>query len=52
MTDPHRDERGKKRVTKENLEDKLPNYSNLNELHNIDTTLGDYLDNWFPDTII
>lgn len=56
-TDPHRDGHERFRVSKENLEDKLPNYSNLNELHNINTTLADGLrdddgDYWFPDTKI
>jgi len=54
-TDPHRDGHERFRVTKKNLEDKLPNPSILNELQEWDTTLGDGLDDldeWYPDTKI
>jgi hypothetical protein len=55
QTDPHRDGHERFRVTKKNLEDKLPNPSILNELQGFNTTLGDgldYLDDWHPDTTI
>ena len=54
-TDPHRYGHERFRVSKKNLEDKLPNLSNLQDW---DTTLGDGLedipwdDNWYPDTRI
>jgi len=54
-TDPHRDGRSRNRVSKKNLEDKLPNPSILNELQDFNTTLGDGLDDldeWYPDTKI
>ena len=54
-TDPHRDGHERFRVTKKNLEDKLPNPSILNELQEWDTTLGDGLDDldeWYPDNKI
>ena len=54
-TNPHRDGHERFRVTKKNLEDKLPNPSILNELQEWDTTLGDGLedlDEWYPDTKI
>lgn len=54
-TDPHRDGHERFRVTKKNLEDKLPNPSILNELQEWDTTLSDGLDDldeWYPDTKI
>lgn len=53
-TDPHRDGHERYRVTKKNLEDKLPNPSILNELNEWDTTLLDGLkdeyDDWYSDT--
>ncbi len=52
QTDPHRDGHERFRVTKKNLEDKLPNPSILNELQDFNTTLGhglDDLDEWYPD---
>ena len=55
-TDPHRDGHERFRVSKKNLEDKLPNPSLLNELQEWDTTLGDGLneipwdDQWHPDS--
>jgi hypothetical protein len=54
-TDPHRDGHERFRVTKKNLEDKLPNPSILNELQEWNTTLADGLDDldeWYPDTKI
>lgn len=55
-TDPHRDGHERFRVTKKNLEDKLPNPSILNELEDWDSTLLDGLedeyDDWFGDTNI
>lgn len=55
-TNPHRDGRERFRVSKKNLEDKLPNPSILNELNDWDTTLLDGLedeyDDWFNDTSI
>lgn len=54
-TDPHRDGHERFRVTKKNLEDKLPNPSILNELQDFNTTLSDGLDDlddWYPDTKI
>ena len=55
-TDPHRYGHERFRVSKKNLEDKLPNLSNLQDW---DTTLGDGLDKdqwddntWYPDTRI
>lgn len=54
-TNPHRDGHERFRVTKKNLEDKLPNPSILNELQEWDTTLSDGLDDldeWYPDTKI
>lgn len=56
FTDPHRDGHERFRVSKKNLEDKLPNPSLLNELQDWDTTLGDGLneipwdDQWHPDS--
>ena len=38
-TDPHRSGHERLRVSKKNLEDKLPNPSILNELSDWDTTL-------------
>ena len=54
-TDPHRGGHERFRVSKKNLEDKLPNPSILNELQDFNTTLGDgldFLDDWHPDTKI
>ncbi len=54
-TDPHRDGHERFRVTKKNLEDKLPNPSILNKLQDFNTTLSDGLDDlddWYPDTKI
>jgi hypothetical protein len=54
-TDPHRGGHERFRVSKKNLEDKLPNPSILNELQDFNTTLGDGLDDlddWHPDTKI
>lgn len=54
-TDPHRGGHERFRVTKKNLEDKLPNPSILNELQDFNTTLTDGLDDlddWYPDTDI
>ena len=55
-TDPHRDGHERYRVTKKNLEDKLPNPSILNELQDWDSTLMDGLkdeyDDWYGDTNI
>ena len=58
-TDPHRDGLERFRVSKKNLEDKLPNPSLLNELQEWDTTISDGLeedqwddDTWYPDTNI
>jgi hypothetical protein len=55
-TDPHRGGHERYRVTKKNLEDKLPNPSILNELQDWDSTLMDGLkdeyDDWFGDTNI
>ena len=52
-TDPHRGGHERYRVSKKNLEDKLPNPSILNELEDWDTTLSDGLedeyDNWYGD---
>ena len=57
-TNPHRDGRERFRVSKKNLEDKLPNPSILNELQDWDTTITDGLDvfwdddydNWYSET--
>jgi hypothetical protein len=55
-TDPHREGKERLRVSKKNLEDKLPNPSILNELHLWDTTLSDGLedeyDSWYNDTTL
>ena len=55
-TDPHRGGHERFRVSKKNLEDKLPNPSILNELSDWDTTLSDGLkdeyDDWYSDTSI